>query len=210
VNTQELINAIESSTAMRLLTRHVLATVIAQLHHWNVNNVRLRAAVNVSVRDLHDPDFIPYLHEALREHQVPARQLTVEITEGMLITDTHQVARAAASLAELGVGLSLDDFGTGYTSVQQLSQIPVTEVKIDRSYISRIASDPGQHAIVVGIHALARTLQLDVVAEGVEDADTVRTLAALPATIAQGWYYARPMPPDELVAWRDKHNSAQR
>jgi diguanylate cyclase (GGDEF)-like protein len=209
MNTRELINAIESSAVMRLLTRRVLAIVVAQIRDWNARNVALRAAVNISVRDLHDADFIPHLRDTLQEHGVPTRQLTVEITEGMLIADTNRVARVAAGLTELGVGLSLDDFCTGYASLQQLRQIPLTEVKIDRSYISQIVSDPTQRAIVLGIYQLARTLRLGVVAEGVEDADTVRILASMPATIGQGWYYARPMPPDELLAWRTQHNIGQ-
>jgi sensor c-di-GMP phosphodiesterase-like protein len=87
-----------------------------------------------------------------------------------------------------------------------LRQLPLTEVKIDRSYISQIVSDPAQHAIVLSVHQLARTLKLDVVAEGVEDDDTVQVLATLPATIGQGWYYARPMPAEELVAWRETYD----
>jgi predicted signal transduction protein with EAL and GGDEF domain len=206
MNTQELVTAIESTEVMRLLTRHVLATVVAQIRDWNAQNVPLRVAINVSVNDLHDPDFIPHLRRTMREEGVPARQLTVEITEGILVADTNQVMRAAADLTELGIGLSLDDFGTGYASLQQLRQLPLTEVKIDRSYVSQIVSDPTQHAIVLSVHQLARTLRLDVVAEGVEDDDTVRVLATLPATIGQGWYYARPMPSDELITWRAEHD----
>jgi diguanylate cyclase (GGDEF)-like protein len=208
VNTQELITAIEPSAVMRQLTRHVLATVIAQMRDWNAQDLPIRAAVNVSVRDLHDVDFIPHLRALLRTHGVPTHQLTVEITEGMLAANTGQIIRAAVNLADLGVGLSLDDFGTGYASLRQLRQLPLTEVKLDRSYVSRIVSDPSQHAIVLSVHQLARTMDLDVVAEGVEDAATAQMLAALPATIAQGWYYARPMPPDELVSWRRHHDVA--
>jgi predicted signal transduction protein with EAL and GGDEF domain len=206
VNTQELITAIESTDVMRLFTRHVLTTVAQQIRDWNARDIPLRVAINVSVSDLHDPDFIPDLRRTLRDHGVPTRQLTVEITEGILVADTNQVLRAAADLTELGIGLSLDDFGTGYASLQQLRQLPLTEVKIDRSYVSQIVSDPAQHAIVLSVHQLARTLKLDVVAEGVEDDDTVQVLATLPATIGQGWYYARPMPADELVAWRETYD----
>jgi EAL domain-containing protein (putative c-di-GMP-specific phosphodiesterase class I) len=193
---------------MRLLTRHVLTTVLAQIRDWDAQKLPLRAAVNISVRDLHDSDFIPYLRRTLRAYGVPTRQLTVEITEGLLMADTSQVTRAAADLVDLGVGLSLDDFGTGYASLHQLRQLPLTEVKIDRSYVSQIASDPAQHAIVLSVHELARTLHLDVVAEGVEDAETVQLLACLPGTIGQGWYYARPMPPDELATWRGEQDTA--
>jgi diguanylate cyclase (GGDEF)-like protein len=206
VNTQDLITAIEATEVMPLLTRHLLATVIAQIRAWDKQGTPLRAAVNISMSDLYDPDFIPYLRRTLHAYGVPTRHLTVEITEGMLMADTSQVTRAARDLVRLGIGLSLDDFGTGYASLHQLRLLPFTEVKIDRSFISQIVSDPTQHAIVISVHELARTLHLDVVAEGVEDADTVGVLAALNSAIGQGWYYARPMPAHELVTWRRENN----
>jgi EAL domain-containing protein (putative c-di-GMP-specific phosphodiesterase class I) len=117
----------------------------------------------------------------------------------MLIDNSERVNRAADAIVGLGVGLSLDDFGTGYASVQQLRQLPLTEVKIDKSYVIGVTGNRAEQAIVTSVHQLARALGLAVVAEGVEDERTARQLAKLPGTIGQGWYFGRPVPAEEFA-----------
>jgi EAL domain-containing protein (putative c-di-GMP-specific phosphodiesterase class I) len=202
VATEELIAAIETSEVMPLLTRHIIDKVTAQLQAWKDKGFTVRASVNVSVRDLHDDALAERLHDALHSHTLNPAQFTVEITEGMMITDATRVARAADTIAALGVGLSLDDFGTGHASMQQLRLLPLTEVKIDRSYVTHMTSNQAERAIVTSVHQFARALQLDLVAEGVEDAETAALLAHLPGTIGQGWYFGRPMTASEFEEWR--------
>lgn len=202
VATEELIAAIETSDVMHLLTRHVIDEVATQLQAWNDSGFAVRASVNVSMHDLHDEGFGERVGDALRRHALRPSQLTVEITEGMLITDATRVSQAAETIAALGVGLSLDDFGTGYASLQQLRLLPLTEVKLDRSYVGQMTAHKAERAIVTSVHQFARALELDLVAEGVEDAKTAAALAELPGTIGQGWYFGRPMTADELEEWR--------
>jgi predicted signal transduction protein with EAL and GGDEF domain len=193
VRADELVEAVESTEVMHLLTLHMLDRVSAQLGTWRGRGHELRVAVNVSMQDLHDPAFPAQISEVLRRHGIPPSLLTVEITERMLTGDAGRVKREAMRVAELGVGLSLDDFGTGYASLQQLRALPLTEVKIDKSYVNEMADDPAQRAIVMSVHQLATALGLAVVAEGVENERTVADLAQLRGTIGQGWYFGRPV-----------------
>src|SRR5262249_9982468 len=150
---------------------------------WNQSGHPLRAAVNVSERDLHEPGFVDDLEGTLRTHDVSPSQLTIEITERVLISDSVRVTQVAARLARLGVGLSLGDFGTGYASMQQMRLLPLSEVKIDRSYVNGIVDNPADLAIVRSVHQLASALRVSVVAEGVEDRRTALALNRLTGVI---------------------------
>ena len=202
VPTDELIEAVEASEIMHLLTRHILDAVAGQLRRWNDQGDQFRASVNISVQDLHEPHFVSEIGYLVQKHGIAPRQLVVEITERMLISDAGRVKQVADGLIRQGVGLSLDDFGTGYASLQQLRQLPLTEVKVDGSYVSAMVDNPADAAIVTSVHQLAQALGVDVVAEGVEDQRTADALAELAGTIGQGWHYGRPMTVDELRDWR--------
>ncbi len=202
IPTGELVEAVEQSEVMHLLTRHVLATVADQLARWNADGQHLRASINVSVQDVHEPGFLDEIRSMIRGRGIAAGQLTMEITERMLMTDTARVLRSARALAALGVGLALDDFGSGHASLQQLRMLPLTEVKIDQSYVGRMVDEPADQAIVRSIHQLARALGVKVVAEGVESEEIARALLGLPGVVAQGYYLGRPMPPESLPDWR--------
>jgi len=187
-------------------TGHVLETVATQIRRWNEQGEPVRVSVNVSVQDLHDRHFLEELAELVRRHGIEPRQLIVEITERMLISDLPRVTTVARALADQGAGLSLDDFGTGYASLQQLRLLPLTEVKVDRSYINGMIDNAADRAIVTSVHQLTRALDVDVVAEGVEDQRTADVLATLPGTIAQGWHFGRPMTADDLHSWRQQRH----
>jgi diguanylate cyclase (GGDEF)-like protein len=201
VRTDELIATVEPTGVMQQLTLHVLDRVVWQLAEWNRQGIRLRAAVNVSVYDMIAEGFCDQVSGVLERHQVTPQQLDIEVTERAVIENTSLLDAAAQRIAALGVGLSLDDFGTGFASLRRLLRLPVTEVKIDRAYVSKLADSVRDRAIVTAIHELAQALGLRVVAEGVEDEATVGILAGLDDIIAQGWYYARPMPAPDLVEW---------
>jgi EAL domain-containing protein (putative c-di-GMP-specific phosphodiesterase class I) len=198
VPTDELIEAVEPTEVMHLLTQHVLRSVVSQVRQWNEERWPLRVAVNISVQDLHNPTFVEELGALLEQYSVPTRQITIEITERMLLTDEPRVRQVTAELSRLGLGLSLDDFGTGHASLQQLRLLPLTEVKIDRAYVSGIADNDADRALITSVHELAQATGVVVVAEGVEDRRTADILASLPGTIGQGWHFGAPMRPDEL------------
>ncbi|MEU6204851.1 bifunctional diguanylate cyclase/phosphodiesterase [Micromonospora musae] len=201
VDPEELIRVAEQSAVMRLLTRRVVDDVVEQLAKWSATGVGLRAALNVSVRDLHTGEIADQIADRLTRYGVPPERLQLEITEGALMADPRRVLATISRLHRIGVAISLDDFGTGYSSLQHLRRLPLSEVKVDRSFVLGMADDPDDAAIVRSMIELAGALGLRVVAEGVEDERTWRMLHAAGCDAAQGWFYARPMPAQELVTW---------
>ncbi|MGX4656194.1 putative bifunctional diguanylate cyclase/phosphodiesterase [Micromonospora sp. SCSIO 07396] len=201
VDPEELIRVAEQSAVMRLLTYRVIDDVVAQLAKWSAAGTTLRAALNVSVRDLHTGEIVDRIADRLAGHGVRPDRLQLEITEGALMADPRRVLATITRLHQLGVAISLDDFGTGYSSLQHLRRLPLSEVKVDRSFVLGMAGDADDAAIVRSTIELAGALGLRVVAEGVEDERTWRLLHAAGCDAAQGWFYARPMPADELTAW---------
>ncbi|MEU9823924.1 EAL domain-containing protein [Micromonospora chersina] len=205
VDPGELIQVAEQSAVMRLLTRRVVDDVVEQLAKWSAAGLTLRAALNVSVRDLHTGEIADQIADRLARYGVPPDRLQVEITEGALMADPRRVLASITQLHRIGVGIALDDFGTGYSSLQHLRRLPLSEVKVDRSFVLGMADDPDDAAIVRSMIELAGALGLRVVAEGVEDERTWRLLHAAGCDVAQGWFHARPMPAEELVTWLSRY-----
>ncbi|WFE44592.1 EAL domain-containing protein [Verrucosispora sp. WMMD1129] len=201
VDPEELIRVAEQSAVMRLLTRRVVDDVVEQLAKWSAAGLGLRAALNVSVRDLHTGEIADQIADRLARYGVAPDRLQLEITEGALMADPRRVLTTITRLHRIGVGIALDDFGTGYSSLQHLRRLPLSEVKVDRSFVLGMTEDTDDAAIVRSTIELAKALGLRVVAEGVEDERTWRMLHAAGCDAAQGWFYARPMPAEELVAW---------
>ncbi|MBQ1075340.1 bifunctional diguanylate cyclase/phosphodiesterase [Micromonospora sp. C31] len=201
VDPEELIRVAEQSAVMRLLTRRVVDDVVEQLARWSAAGMNLPAALNVSVRDLHTGEIADQIADRLARCGVPPQRLQLEITEGALMADPRRVLATITRLHRIGVGIALDDFGTGYSSLQHLRRLPLSEVKVDRSFVLGMAEDADDAAIVRSTIELAKALGLRVVAEGVEDERTWRMLHAAGCDAAQGWFYARPMPAEELVGW---------
>jgi diguanylate cyclase (GGDEF)-like protein len=209
VGPEELLRVAEPTPVMRLLTNRVLEEVIAQLAAWQKQKKPLRAAVNVSARDLHAGDIADRVAGLLHRYAVPAELLQLEITESALMADPHRVLDTTTRLSRMGVAISLDDFGTGYSSLQHLRRLPLSEVKIDRSFVLGMATDRGDAAIVRSVIGLAEALGLRAVAEGVEDEATWRLLAAAGCHTAQGWFHARPMPAADLAEWLGRYRPVQ-
>jgi diguanylate cyclase len=201
VGPEELIRVAEHTPVMQLLTGRVLHEVVAQLAAWRAAGRPVRAAVNVSARDLHAGDIAGRVQNLLHRYAVPPDLLQLEITESALMADPHRVLGTITKLDRMGVAISLDDFGTGFSSLQHLRRLPLSEVKIDRSFVLDMATDRGDAAIVRSVIDLADALGLRVVAEGVEDERTWRLLAAAGCHAAQGWFHARPMPAADLAGW---------
>jgi EAL domain-containing protein (putative c-di-GMP-specific phosphodiesterase class I) len=199
------LDLVEQSGMMRQLTHVVLAKSLAQAALWWHAGVELPVAVNVSVRDLSDTGFADVVAGLLRANELPARALKLEITEHVLMADPGRVTQALESMGRLGVDLSLDDFGTGYSSLVHLKRLPVSELKVDRSFVQRMTSDADDAAIVRSIVDLAHSLGLRVVAEGVETVETWYALQDLGCDLAQGYLISRPMPGDDITRWLSGH-----
>jgi EAL domain-containing protein (putative c-di-GMP-specific phosphodiesterase class I) len=188
---------------MRTLTRYVVDHALAQAAAWRARGIELQVAVNVSMRDLHDAELPAFIRERLGVHDVPASALLLEVTEGVLMADPLGVAATLRGLDDLGVALSLDDFGTGYSSLVHLKRLPVTEIKIDRSFVQRMDEEEDA-AIVRSIIDLADALGLRVVAEGVETEQAWDALVRMGCDAAQGWYLSKALPPAEATRWLEQ------
>jgi diguanylate cyclase (GGDEF)-like protein len=209
VPTQDLITMAERSSVMHLLTMRVIEDVIAQVADWSAGGSDLRASINVSTRDLYRDDIVPHLAAQLRRHGVNPCQVQIEITEGALLRDPNRVAGTVARICGLGVAVALDDFGTGYSSLQHLRKLPISEIKIDRSFVGGMAHNHDDAAIVRSTVEMARSLGIRTVAEGVETEYTRALLSEAGCTLAQGWLTAHPMPAAELTKWLADYASAE-
>ncbi|GGU44008.1 putative bifunctional diguanylate cyclase/phosphodiesterase [Streptomyces lavendofoliae] len=197
----EFIAIAESSGLMPHLTEYVLETALGQVAKWRAQGLYVPVAVNVSPRDVHTPGFAGAVAARLARHGVPPGALQLEITEHVLLEDPERAADTLAGLTGHGVKMSLDDFGTGYSSLVHLRRLPVSELKIDRSFVARLAVDNEDAEIVRCTVDLAHSLGLLVVAEGVEDDETWERLRDLGCDAVQGWLVAAAMPPAETTAW---------
>jgi len=190
---------IEQTALIGPLTMNVIEHALVQTSIWNRRGIRLVMSVNLSARNLLDPDLPARIAGLLASHEVPADQLTVEVTESSTMADPALGIRVLEALRELGVGISIDDFGTGNASIEYLADLPATELKIDRSFVTDILEDERAQAIVRSTIDLARNLGLSVVAEGIETEATMECLSALGCTTGQGYLFSRPLPAEELT-----------
>jgi diguanylate cyclase (GGDEF)-like protein len=197
----EFIPIAESTGLIRPLALYVIDEALAQAKAWRAQGLELGLAVNLSVRNLVDPNLADAVAGLLAGHGIAPRLLTLEITEGQVMEDPDRAVALLGRLREVGVQLSIDDFGTGHSSLTYVKRLPVTEMKIDKSFVTNLAADPADEAIVRSTVTLARNLGLKLVAEGVEDRRTWDLLAAMECDVAQGYYLAKPMPADDLAAW---------
>jgi diguanylate cyclase (GGDEF)-like protein len=197
------IPAAERTPVIRPLTRYVLEAAVAQCARWRAAGRHLDVAVNVSARNLLDDRFVDDVLEVLARWEVPASSLELEVTESAIMADPARAQLILGRLAAVGVTLSIDDFGAGYTSLSHLKDLPVHQLKIDRSFVAQMTSDPRDALIVRSVVELGRNLGLTTIAEGVEDRDTFDRLADLGCDVAQGYLVCRPLPADRLEAWAD-------
>lgn len=200
----EFIDIAEESGLVRRLGAWVLHESIRQAAQWAAafnRTVPVEMAVNLSTRQLTDPDLLPTITDALRRHGLDPALLTLEVTETALMDDPDAAAITLTQLKAVGVSLAVDDFGTGYASLTYLQRFAIDELKIDRSFVNGLGTDSGDSAIVGFCVHLAHAMGITAVAEGVETDEQRQALAALDCDFAQGYFYARPLPPDELACW---------
>lgn len=191
----------EQTGVMRELTALVLEQALAQQRAWLEEGRELTLAVNVSATNLLDSAFLRDLRRHLERWRTPPGMLRLEITETVLIAEGSRVRGVIDSLGDLGVHLSLDDFGTGYSPLSYLRELPVTEIKIDRSFVAAMMSDRDTSTIVSSIVDLARKLGIEVVAEGVETAGQLELLRSFDCPFAQGYLFSRPLPAQVVGRW---------
>lgn len=190
--------AAERTGLIRLLTVHVLDRTVAQAASWRAAGLDLMVSVNMSVRDLLAPDFVEDVRRTLTRHGIAAGGLELEITETSAMVDPNRSVEVLGELSSLGVHLAVDDYGTGYSSLAYLQRLPVRRLKIDRSFVAGVLDHGPNAAIVRSTIELARHLGLEVVAEGVEDDETLLSLLEMSCAVVQGFGLGRPVPAEEI------------
>jgi diguanylate cyclase (GGDEF)-like protein/PAS domain S-box-containing protein len=191
----------EHTTLIGPLTQHVLDTALAQVRTWMDVGLLLPVAVNLSVRNLLDADLADQVADLLATHGVPGALLELEVTESAIMIDPVRARQMLEQLSALGVRISIDDFGAGYTSLSQLTTLPVSELKIDRTFVMSMSQDPGIAIIVQSVIDLGHNLGLTLVAEGVETEETMMALAGAGCDVAQGYHLCRPIPAAVFDSW---------
>lgn len=179
----------------------VLQQALKQLARWQQQGVRLKVAVNISTLQLRQGDFVQKLRQQLLTHGVDGRWLELELTESVLAEQVEQSRLLLQQIRSLGVTLALDDFGTGYSSLAYLKSFPINKLKIDRSFVRDLLTDPDDRAIVHSVVVLGHSLGLEVLAEGVEAAGQLQLLQQLQVDAAQGYFFSKPLPADALENW---------
>jgi diguanylate cyclase len=180
----------------------VLRTACRQVAAWRDAGLgSIPVSVNLSARQTRDPHLMHDIIGALREVDIPPGQLELEITETVLMDNVHDNVDLLNRLQKEGIRLSIDDFGTGYSSMAYLKRFPIDQVKIDRTFVRDIPGDGDDEAITTAIIAMAHSLGLSVVAEGVETEAQLDFLRNAGCDIMQGFYFAEPRPPEQVAAF---------
>lgn len=205
----EFVPLAEQSYLMRQLTAYVIEEALEQAAAWWHSGLRVQISVNISARDLLASALPEQLEVGLARYGLPPAAIQLEVTERILTGDQAYTQETIKALATLGVPLALDDFGTGYSSLIRLQRLAVSEVKIDASFVRRIAESEDDYRIVRSIVDLVRSLGLRSVAEGVESDDVAMRLAEMGCDVGQGWLFCHPMPAAQAAAWlRDRAGGA--
>jgi len=174
----------------------VLNTACGQLKAWQQDAYTrdLTLSVNVSAKQFRQPDFIEQVQLAIKNHSINPMSLELELTESILLENIEDTVATMNALKEIGIRFSLDDFGTGYSSLQYLKRLPLYQLKIDQSFVRDIASNNGDQAIVQTIVAMANSLELNVIAEGVETEAQKQLLLSKGCRTYQGYLFGKPVP----------------
>ena len=202
----EFIGLAEHTGLIRPLTMWVAGEALRQAQRWRAEGLEIRVAINLSVRSL-TRELPGAVAALLADHDASGDELEFEITESMMMANPAEGLEILQQLADLGLRLAVDDFGTGYSSLAYLKRLPVSELKIDHSFVRQMDVDASDRAIVRSTIDLARHLDLTVVAEGVESAATLAELQDLGCDYAQGFFISRPLAPDEIPAWAAKQRA---
>lgn len=199
INPEKFVPYAEKTGLIRDITKWVITEAVKQLSKWRAIGKYLKMSVNLSFRDLDDDSLVHYIVEILNEWHVPPQDLMLEITETSVMENPNRTLKVLHRLNDMGLGISIDDFGTGYSSMIYLKKLPISEIKIDRSFVSDLLTNADSLVIVNSIIDLAHNLGMMVTAEGVETKNVLDKLASLNCDISQGYHTGRPMIQTDLI-----------
>ncbi len=191
----------EEGDFMSAMTQHIMEQSMDWAQHWKKGGLNLTISINMSASSIVDLSLPDVMESEVQRRGLGHGCIVLEVTEQTLMTELSTSLDILTRLRMKHLELSIDDFGTGHSSMLQLYRVPFTEIKIDRSFISKLADNEESYAIVEMTIALAHKLKMRTVAEGVEDAETLATLKRMGCDLVQGYYYAKPMPGDEIMGW---------
>ena len=200
---------VEQTGLIGAMTDHVLKLAIAECAAWHAAGRDLTVAVNLSVRNLHDPMLSSQVAQLLDRHHLAPEALMLEITESMILSDPQRALVTVEGLSEIGVRFAVDDFGTGHSTLANLRRLPVHELKIDRSFVTPMLNEASDGVIVRSTVDLGHALGLKVVAEGVEDPVTLARLREIGCDRAQGHHFSKPVPPIEFMRWISRYEQGR-
>jgi diguanylate cyclase (GGDEF)-like protein/PAS domain S-box-containing protein len=204
VEPAEFLDVLESSGQIVEVGSWVIETALKQMTLWMDQGLvaeDFMLCINISPRQFRDAQFADYIHGQLARVNVPPQNIMMEVTEHNIIHNLDDAILRMKELIHSGISFSLDDFGTGYSSLAHLKNLPVNQIKIDRSFVQDICDDPGDQAMVASILALSKHLGLEVVAEGVEELDQFHLLKQYGCKIYQGYYFSAPLSPDKMTGY---------
>lgn len=201
IQPEEFVALAEQNGLIAGLTDWVLRAAVKQCRDWYNRGINLRVAVNLSANSLHDLNLPNYIAAILKEADLPADHLAIELTESAMMSDLARAMDIFERLATMGIRLSIDDFGTGMSSLSYLKRLPVNELKIDKSFVIDMAEDEHNAVIVRSIIDLSHNIGREVVAEGVQDRDALQLLEMLGCDTAQGYFISRPRTAEALEIW---------
>ncbi|MDP2247571.1 MAG: EAL domain-containing protein, partial [Nitrosomonadales bacterium] len=205
----EFIPIAESTGLINPIGNWVINTALHQIKSWqNQYNSKLFVNINISGRQFHDQYIIDKINAAISKSMVDPATINFELTESILMEDVETTVHILKLLRKIGTSISIDDFGTGHSSMSYLKQFPVNTLKIDRSFVHGLPHDEVDTAIIKSIFALAKSLKLDVVAEGVETAQQLDFLQKNHCAKAQGYFFSAPLPADQLEALLEESKTA--
>lgn len=202
----KIVHVAESSGLIHPLTEWVVRTAVKQQKAWEKENIDIGVAVNLSVYNLQNPHLISIIQFLLLESETKENKLILEITEGAMMSNPELAKEILSNLDKMNIKIAIDDFGTGYSSLAYLKNLPVDELKIDRSFVMNLKDDANDLAIVRATIDLAHNLNLSVVAEGVENQESWDILQELGCDLIQGFYLSKPQPVADFENWYHKHS----
>ena len=207
ISPEDFIPLAEHTGLIQPITCWVMDNASKQCAAWNALGHKLLISINISTNCIHDARLPVKLNEMILGNKLSPNQITLELTENVFIKDPVRSKKILDNVHKMGVGISIDDFGTGYSSLAYLKQLPVNELKIDRSFVMEMLEDENDEVIVRATIDLAHNLDIKVVAEGVESLAAAQKLQELGCDYAQGFYLGRPMEVDDLITYLEKNNS---
>jgi EAL domain-containing protein (putative c-di-GMP-specific phosphodiesterase class I) len=190
---------------MQAMSEEIGRIAVADLVRWQKTGLRPRLAINCAPPELMSGIFLPRLKDILDDAHVSPERIVIEVTEDSFLSEPERARALLLAVRRDGFQVSIDDYGTGFSSLSYLRDLPVQELKIDRSFVSMMRTDPRSRMIIASTFQMAGALGLRTVAEGVEDAETAAALIDLGADVLQGFHLGRPMPPGEVEAWTRAH-----